>query len=345
MLANLVVTIIAGLASFAAAWLVRRNATRLGLIQTPNARSSHSVPTPGGGGVGIVLGGSIATAIAAVGSGPTLAVLVAGMLIAAIGFYDDRKPLPARFRLIAQLILVAATLWLAVPLEPLTERVGLPLPSFAILAVAVIAIVYWINLFNFMDGIDGIAGSQAIFMALAAALLTAMSMAAHGHGFGGPLFWILLELAAATAGFLVLNWPPARIFMGDAGSTYLGFMLAVLALLTVAYGVLTLPQWAILAASFVTDATVTLLRRLLRGERVSEAHRRHAYQVLSRRWGGHLRVTLSFIGVNVIWLLPLAWLAGQPGWTIGALLLAYLPLIGIALAAGAGAPERPITPK
>jgi len=341
MLAGLVVTIVAGIAAFVAAWLVRRNATRLGLIQTPNARSSHSVPTPGGGGVGIVLGGGLATAVAAVGSQPTLVVLVASVLIAGIGFYDDRKPLPARFRLIAQLLLVAVTLWLAVPLEPLAERVGLPLPTLAIAAIAVVASVYWINLFNFMDGIDGIAGSQAIFMALAAVVLVP-----HGPEFAkDPLFWILIELAAATLGFLVLNWPPAKIFMGDAGSTYLGFMLAVLAMLTIVYWGLTLVQWAILAASFVTDATVTLLRRLALRENLSQAHRRHAYQVLSRRWGGHLPVTLGFIGVNVIWLLPLAFVAALPGWSIGALLLAYVPLIAVALSAGAGAPEQPVIRK
>jgi len=151
--------------------------------------------------------------------------------------------------------------------------------------------------------------------------------------------WVLLGVGAATAGFLLQNWPPARIFMGDAGSTYLGFVIAILALVTIAGGWLTLPQWVILAAAFVTDATVTLIRRLMLGEKVFEAHRRHAYQVLSRRWSSHHRVTLSFIGLNLIWLLPLAYAAPSWGWL--AVGVAYLPLIGLALYLGAGAPERP----
>ena len=110
-------------------------------------------------------------------------------------------------------------------------------------------------------------------------------------------------------------------------------------LVSVGAGWLTLAQWVVLAAAFVTDATVTLVRRLLLGERIFEAHRRHAYQVLSRRWGSHRRVTVTFIAINVIWLLPLAYVASLAGWMWPALALAYVPLIGIALYSGAGAPE------
>ena len=152
--------------------------------------------------------------------------------------------------------------------------------------------------------------------------------------------WIV-ALAASGAAFLLLNWPPARIFMGDAGSTYLGFMQAFFALDTVASGWLTPWQWLILGAVFLTDATVTLLRRLLNGERIFEAHRRHAYQVLSRRWGGHRPVTLACIAVNIVWLWPLAYLAGlapEFGWLVAS--AAYVPLIVAALAVGAGAPEK-----
>lgn len=340
MLLPVLIAVIAALASFAAAYAVRRNAVRLGLIQTPNARSSHTIPTPGGGGVGIVLGGSIAMAYAAlVTSWPNWVLLALSLCVAAIGFYDDRKPLPARIRFGAQLAFTAIAMALVVPLDALGNAIGLPLPLWLLGAVGVVAIVYWINLFNFMDGIDGIAGSQAVFMAAGALALAA----AHTDIAGAGLCLMLLGLTGATAGFLALNWPPAKIFMGDAGSTYLGFMLAMLAMLTIASSWLTLIQWAILGALFVTDATVTLLRRLLLREKVFEAHRRHAYQHLSRRWSGHVPVTLSFIGINIVWLLPLAWVSTLPGWALPAVLLAYLPLIGLALYAGAGAPERPIT--
>jgi Fuc2NAc and GlcNAc transferase len=189
-----------------------------------------------------------------------------------------------------------------------------------------------------MDGIDGIAGSQAIFMCCAAALLMVLR---NPDAASGVPFWMLLAIAAATAGFLVLNWPPARIFMGDAGSTYLGFVIVFLGLVTLASGSLSLAQWSILTAAFVTDATVTLVHRLMRRERVFDAHRQHAYQHQARRWKSHRRVTLGFIAINLIWLFPLSWLSALPGWTWPALALAYLPLILIAVLAGAGAPERP----
>ena len=332
MLLDALITLVAALAAFAATAMIRRNAQRLGIVQAPNERSSHTVPTPSGGGVGIVLGGTIATAFAAVVAPSPYGIgLVIALVIAAIGFWDDRKPIAARFRLPAQLLLVSVAISLCIPLNALQQGTGLPLPALLVAAVAVIVVTYWINLFNFMDGIDGIAASQAIFMCCGAALLLGSSMP--------PVFWVLIGVAAATLGFLVLNWPPARIFMGDAGSTYLGFMIALLALVTIADGQISLAQWVILAAAFVTDATVTLARRLLLRERVFEAHRRHAYQKLSRRWGSHRSVTLSFIGLNVIWLLPLAWLAGVPGWMWPAVLAAYLPLIGLALYFRAGAPE------
>ena len=336
MLLHLGLTIVAAIAAFVAAGLIRANAQRLGVIQAPNARSSHTTPTPGGGGVGIVLGGSLVLVAASAGAiEPFLPGLVIGAMIAAVGFYDDRHPIPARLRLPGQLVLMAIAIWLAVPLDALQQQTGIPLPAIAVAVIALVGAVYWINLFNFMDGIDGIAGAQAIFMLVGAAILATLRV----PGFiDGPMFWCLVGVTAATLGFLALNWPPARIFMGDAGSTYLGFILAFLALVTIADGTLSLPQWLILSAAFVTDASVTLIRRLLLRERVFEAHRRHAYQVLSRRWSSHQRVTLSFIGVNLIWLLPLAYAAQNWGWL--AVTVAYLPLIGLALYIGAGAPER-----
>jgi Fuc2NAc and GlcNAc transferase len=188
-----------------------------------------------------------------------------------------------------------------------------------------------------MDGIDGIAAAQAIFM-LAAAVWLCLEASVPMN----PTLWWLVALAAATVGFLALNWPPARIFMGDVGSTYLGFMIAWAALGTIGAGWMNLWQWLVLSALFVTDATLTLIRRLLRGEKIFEAHRLHAYQHLSRRWGGHLPVTVLAVAINVVWLLPLAWSAGlRPEFGPTAGLLAYASLAVVLLVAGAGAPERP----
>jgi Fuc2NAc and GlcNAc transferase len=339
MLVSLAIAALAAVASFAVTALVRRHAVRLGLVQAPNARSSHTMPTPSGGGLGIVAGGTIVLAAAAVAApAPALWLLVLGALVAAIGFIDDRRPLPAMLRLPAQLLLVGLAIALTAPLDALVHSIGLPIPALAAGGVALIGAVYWINIFNFMDGIDGIAASEAVVMLLGALLLLVL---ADPAAVAGEPAAMLMGLGGATLGFLVLNWPPARIFMGDAGSTYLGFLLALLALGTIAAGLISLPQWLILGALFIVDASVTLLRRLLNGERVFEAHRRHAYQALSRRLGGHRPVTLGFIAVNVVVLLPLAVLAGAPGWAWPAAAIAYVPLAVLAVSLGAGAPERP----
>ena len=335
---GLLITLVAGIAAFAATWMILRHARHLGVVQVPNARSSHTIPTASGGGVGIVIGGAVGTSLAAFQAPlQILLFLAVSLAVAVIGFYDDRKPIPAGFRLGAHIVLFAVAVIGVAPLGLLVDELAPGLPQPLALTLLVLGGAYWINLFNFMDGIDGLAASQAIVMLLGAAglaLAGTPGLAAH------PGLWWLIALAAATLGFLVLNWPPAKIFMGDAGSTYLGFVTGILALLTISWGWLTLWQWAILGAAFVTDATVTLVRRLLAREKFYEAHRRHAYQALSRRWNSHRRVTLLFIAVDVVWVLPLAFAAGW--WEdLGPLLavVAYAPLALLAIRAGAGAPE------
>ena len=155
----------------------------------------------------------------------------------------------------------------------------------------------------------------------------------------------MLFVAAATAGFLIVNWPPAKIFMGDVGSTWLAFMVFALALLSVQAGWLYYAVWLVLAAVFVTDATVTLLTRMLRGERWYEAHNRHAYQRLSRRWqgdrhAGQRSVMLLVVTVNGLCLAPLAWACMQwPEESVTFVVVAYVPLVLTALGLGAGRPE------
>ena len=224
------------------------------------------------------------------------------------------------------------------------------LPAFMTLGLVVALMLlgtWWINLYNFMDGIDGIAASQALFMLLAGVLLRSLMLAENGADTSSGLLerlqlqflmtdpWSVgsLIIAAATAGFLVHNWAPARIFMGDAGSLFLGFSILAVAGLDITghltwlreaqltgetdvsagYGI-PVTSWMILGALFITDATVTLLRRLLSGQRVGDAHRSHAYQRLSRHWNSHARVTLVYCLINVLWLLPLA---ARPGLASG----------------------------
>jgi Fuc2NAc and GlcNAc transferase len=332
--------LLSGLLGWLIAWFVLRNAARLGLVQPANERSSHVVPTPTGGGIAIAIGGTLAglpmllpLLLAAI------VALIAGLVIAFVGFADDRKPLSIRLRLWTQALcfgLVVASL----PLDGLAYATGLTWPDTILLFATILVGVGFINIFNFMDGIDGLAGSEAVFVLLGAAALIALSgpaLLAH------PVLWWMLGVAAATLGFLVFNWTPARLFMGDAGSTYLGLMLAVFAFLTIAAGWLTGPQWLLLTAAFIADASATLLRRLWQRERIFEPHRRHAYQQLAARLGRHAPVTLGYLALNLVVLWPLAWLAGQlPAWGAPIARGALLILMALAWSLGAGGPAQAI---
>lgn len=194
--------------------------------------------------------------------------------------------------------------------------------------VASVALVWLINLFNFMDGIDGIAAMETVFVA--AGLLAV-------GGWQGSGNWMTALLAASSAGFLVFNWPPAKIFMGDVGSGFLGFALGVVALHFANAESVGIWGFAILAGAFIVDATVTLIVRLLHRERVSQAHRNHVYQKLSRRWGSHLVATLAYLAVNVVVLLPAA-LAASAWPALSAAIAAsiYIMLALLAVLLGAG---------
>ena len=300
-------------------WVLRR-AGRLGLIAVPGERSSHVQPTPAGGGLGIVLGVSAGALLSSL---LPLPLLAAALLLALIGLCDDIRPLPARLRLAVQAAVCAVPLYGFAP--------DLPWVGVAVLWVAAL---WWVNLFNFMDGIDGLAGMQAVFMSAAAGLLLA------GQADSGAIVGLLQSVAAAAAGFLLYNRPPARIFMGDVGSTFLGFILLAVAALSVRSGALPWQTWPLLGALFITDATITLLRRVLRGERWYQAHRSHAYQRLARRAGSHLPVTLGAAALNLLWVLP--WTAAFVLHAVSpefAALAVYGPLIVMALKSGAGTPD------
>ncbi len=344
---NLLATLLALLATTAllawgvAAWVLRR-AEALRLVQVPNHRSSHDHPTPNGGGLGIVVAGSLAGIALVLLSGWMVGGMVFGLaaVLAAVGLRDDMAHLPARVRFGVQVVVCAGGLIALgdLPALALSTWQEVEVADWALFGLLLLAGVWWINLFNFMDGIDGIAGMQAVFMLLAGAVLALWAVPEAVHS---PVWMWMLCAAAATVGFLLLNWPPAKIFMGDVGSTWLAFMVFSLALLSVQAGWLSYAVWLVLAAVFVTDASVTLLTRMLRGERWYEAHRSHAYQKLARRWGGHRPVTLCAVGVNVLWLAPLAGAcAAWPQWVFGWVLLAYLPLVVGAVALDAGRSER-----
>ncbi len=315
-------------------YLARRFALAHGMLDVPNERSSHTSVVPRGGGIAIVVTMSLALMFLAargfISIDLFLALAVGGAGVAIVGLVDDRHRLPARWRLTVHVLAAAWAVYWVGGLGAVRVGEHVVHPGWLGIGLAVLGVVWVLNLFNFMDGLDGIAAGEALFVAAAGALLAFSG----GNSGVASVAWIF---AWACAGFLCWNWPPARVFLGDVGSGYLGYIVIVLALADAESRPEAIWEWFILGALFFTDATVTLLRRLARGERVYEAHRQHAYQRLSRRWASHLRVTLLVLGIDVLWLLPLAMLAAaRPEWAFLAAVMATFPLLLGSWMLGAG---------
>lgn len=313
---------------------LRRYALNHSLIDIPNQRSSHSVPTPRGGGVAIVL--SFLLVLAALGWAnhitATLAIafIGSGGCIALVGFLDDHGHIAARWRLLAHFCGAAWVLYYLGGLPPL-DVVGYSLPSGVFsLVIGGFYVVWLLNLYNFMDGIDGLASVQAISVCVGGALLYCLV----GQP-GGALLPVVL--ACAVAGFLVWNFPPAKIFMGDAGSGFLGIMLAALSIQAAWVQPQLFFSWLILLGVFIVDATLTLLIRLCRGQKVYQAHRSHGYQHAAIRYRSHFRVTMAVLAINCVWLFPLAYGVASKALTgVLGVLIAYTPLILLAVWLRAG---------
>jgi len=343
----LFMTILSTLAAWAIGAWVCRYAHVLGLVQVPNLRSSHVQPTPAGGGVGIAVAVSLVGFSLAWMQGWAMGWGVLGLaaVLAAVGLHDDIRHVPASIRFAVQTLVSVGLIVLLGQLPPLhfLQALRIEIAGGVLGGLLVLSALWWVNLFNFMDGIDGIAATQAAFMLCFAALAVAVT---HPAGTADPVWVLMLCVVAATLGFLALNWPPAKIFMGDVGSTWLGFMLFALALISVQKGWLNYAVWIVLASVFVTDATVTLLNRVARGKKWHEAHRDHAYQQLAQRWqgdrkAGHRSVTLLIGAVNLLWVAP--WACAcliRPDWSLAFILAAYAPLVLAAWRLGAGRPKH-----
>lgn len=317
--------------------VVRAMAHDLGMIDRPNIRSSHSNPTPRGGGLAIVVafaaGLVVLLALGVVDRGLGLALLGGGLPLALIGFMDDRRSLPASVRFACHIGAGSWAIYALGGLPPVEIGSYVVRLGFFGDVLAVVAVIWALNLFNFMDGVDGIAASEAIFVCWSGACLTLMLDG------GSAVPSVALLVGAACCGFLIWNWPPAKIFMGDVGSGFLGFVIAVLATAAARESSAALVVWMILGAVFFADATTTLLRRLFRGERPHQAHRSHAYQRLARQWGSHRRITLVILAVNVFILLPCALVVvvyTNLAWWV--LLFVLLSIGTLVLKAGAGRP-------
>lgn len=313
--------------------LIRRYTLKKNLIDTPNVRSSHTVPTPRGGGLSIVIIYSVA--ISFVDSLPDdifIALIGSGVVIAIIGFWDDHDHIAAKWRLLAHFVASFWVLyWLGGKIEFQILNYSIDAGIFGLGLVSLL-LVWLLNLFNFMDGIDGIAASETIFVSSIGAFYSWIL------GFESIML-ISLILAASTSGFLLLNWPPAKIFMGDVGSGFLGFMIGVIAYASILEGN-SIWIWLILLAIFLVDSGVTLIRRIINGERWYEAHCSHAYQHAARRWG-HKTVTISVILINLFWLFPLSYITYlKPEISLLTTLIAYTPLIIVALKFKAGIADK-----
>lgn len=326
------ISIVIGLISFVITGILYRYAIRNSIIDIPNERSSHTIPTPRGGGVAIVvtfLGALCVIYLFDIISQSTLIGILGGSaLVAAIGFIDDHKHIPAGWRLLGHTI---SSIWLLFWIGGLPtiilfgQHVDL---GWIGNVLAAIYLIWALNLYNFMDGIDGLASIEAVTTCLSCSILYFLS--------GQDDYVMLVYLAASVIGFLIWNFPPAKIFMGDAGSGFLGITLGALSIHSAWIDPKFLWVWMILLAVFITDASITLCRRLLRGKKIYAAHRCHAYQHAAKRYS-HKSVSLSIGLINIVWLLPLAFLVAVvniDGMLV--VLIAYLPLIYCAIKYNAG---------
>ena len=322
------------ISSYLLTGLMRRYALSMNLLDLPNERSSHTQETPRGGGVAFVISFLLGLLLVWIAGGISLQIMLAvmggGILVAAIGFWDDHGHVSRKARLIVHLLAAswaASGIMLSAGLNPFL------MPNGLLMLSSIFILTWLVNLFNFMDGIDGLAGSEAVFIAFSGGLLVWMA-GAHG------LALVFVILAASVLGFLIWNWPPARIFMGDVGSGFLGLVLGILALTAMTLDVVEIWPWLILFSVFWVDATITLSRRILRGDRWYEAHCTHAYQHAAREWG-HLKVTLFLNAINYLCLLPLALLSfyyPEWGWWIATLSIMFL--VSLALKFNAGLPQN-----
>ena len=310
--------------------ILRRYALASGLLDIPNSRSSHSVPTPRGGGMAIVLtvlaGSFCLWWLGALTAAMLWVTFGAGGLVALVGWLDDRGHVATCWRLLTHFMAAGSALVILGGLPPMPFFGTIMDLSWLGHGLAAVYLVWLLNLFNFMDGIDGIASIEAITVCLGGVALYLFS-SSHNSEWTLPLL-----LAAAVSGFLSWNFPKAKIFMGDAGSGFIGMVLGLLSIQAANVAPKLLWGWVILLGVFVVDATVTLLRRMLRRQRLHEAHRNHAYQYAARKYNSHVVVSLVVGGVNVFWLLPLAVLVAL-GWLDGFLgmLISYLPLVGLSI--------------
>jgi UDP-N-acetylmuramyl pentapeptide phosphotransferase/UDP-N-acetylglucosamine-1-phosphate transferase len=277
------------LASYILTFLYRQLAISHKFLDIPNERSSHIIPTPRGGGIAIVLtwyiGLTILLFLHYIQLNLYLALL-SGIILAIISFIDDLIDLKPALRLAAQVLTAILSFYFLNGMGPLTFGKLEINSQFLLLPFAILGILWFINLYNFLDGIDGYASLEALTIGLVIFFIT-----------GNP---VCLVFCATILGFMPFNWPKARIFMGDVGSTQLGFILVILGIYFHNESQLSLIHWLMLSSVFWFDATLTLIRRWLNAEKLSVGHKKHAYQRIVQSGFSHLRTISYSLLLNII---------------------------------------------
>lgn len=265
---------------------------RVRIIDSPNARSSHTVPTPKSGGIAIVSSYIITMALLLQRQDPTVPLpqstvfFLSSLAVAAVSFYDDIHDLPFTTRLATHLVGALALIWTGLVIDP-------TLPGWIVWPATVFWIVGLTNAYNFMDGVDGLAGSATLASCFFFGLISLRLDNSY-------TYTLCIAVGTGSLGFLLFNRPPARIFMGDVGSAFIGFFLAAIALVgSSSEPLVPFPVMVMLLFHFIFDTGLTFFRRLLAGEPVTQAHRGHLYQLFNRLGASHATVTLSLLAMNV----------------------------------------------
>ena len=291
--------------SLALIMVLEKFASRFNLIDHPIARSAHKSPTPSGGGLVVAVLFVFAAYLLNLNEYITNDVfyaLLGAVPVAAVGLFDDLSHVSLRFRLPIQFFAACWSIYYLGGVPPIDFPLLQLSGSLILTFLGILALVWLLNLYNFMDGIDAIAATEVLFVSL---------MTSFFGVYDGDETLALMSATffAANAGFLVWNWPPAKLFMGDVGSGFIGFILGIFALFSMHNGTMTVWTWFILLGVFVVDSTVTLLVRFMSGEKWYEGHSCHAYQNAARKWRSHQRVVISILLINLTWLAPLSWLS------------------------------------
>jgi len=323
------ITLLSGALSCLTIFTLRRGAAER-VLDIPNVRSLHTRPTPRGGGLGIVIGVLIGawslfiSRILSMSFREIAALSLGGSIVALVGWLDDIYRLPYRIRLVVQAI-SSGIILIAIGRFP---TITVPFVSdIHLYSTAILFGLLWImgltNAYNFMDGIDGIAGGQALIAGLGWAIIGFIS----GQSFIGL---IGLLLAASSLGFLFHNWPPARIFMGDVGSAFIGFTLAVLPIMAGQKNARFMIAGFLMVWPFIFDTSFTLARRMINKENIFEAHRSHIYQRLVLAGYSHRFVTLIYIGLALTGaILAFLWVKDSDGSDILVILIPALLFFGL----------------